>query len=90
MLDDPKVVGDEEIGEAELLLQIEQHVQYLRLDRNVERRDRLVGDDELGVHRERPRDADALALPAGEFMRISSVVFGAQSDPRQQFQRPAP
>ena len=58
------------------------------LDRNIERRDRLVGDDELGVHRERAGDADALALSAGELVRISAVIFLAQSDPRQQLHHP--
>src|SRR5262249_35816549 len=52
VLDHPQVMGDEQEGETELLLQIEQHVQDLRLDRYVERRNRLVGDDELGIHRE--------------------------------------
>ena len=81
MLDHPQVVGDEEIGETELLLQIEQHIQNLRLDRHVERGDRLVGTINLAFTRERPGDADALALSAGEFVRISAEIFAAQSDP---------
>ena len=64
VLDHPQIVGDEQISETELLLQIEQHVQDLGLDRYVERRDRLVGDDEFGVHRKRASNADALALSA--------------------------
>ena len=39
-----QVVADEQIGEPELVLQVHQQVQHLRLDRHVERRDRLVGD----------------------------------------------
>jgi len=34
------------------------------LDRDVERRHGLVEHDEIGVQRERTRDADPLALPA--------------------------
>ena len=65
-----EIVADEEIGEAELLLQVDQQVEHLRLHRDVERRDRLVGDDQLGIDRERPGDAEALALAAGEFVRV--------------------
>jgi hypothetical protein len=64
VLDHPQIVGDEQKSETELLLQIEQHVQDLGLDRYVERRNRLVGDDESGVHRERAGNADTLALSA--------------------------
>ena len=49
---------------------------------------RLVGDDELGVHGERAGDADALALSAGEFVRIAAVILFTQSDPRQQLPHP--
>ena len=52
------------IGQAEALLQILHQVEDLRLHRDVERRDGLVRDDEIGLDRERPRDADALALAA--------------------------
>ena len=64
VLDDREVVGDEQVGQAELLLEVVEQVQDLALDRHVERRDRLVADDELGVQGERPGDADALALAA--------------------------
>ena len=48
-----------------------QQVQDLRLDRDVERRDRLVADDQARLDGERARDADALALPAGELVRVA-------------------
>ena len=41
-----QIVGDEEVGEAEPLLQVLQQVDDLALDRHVERRDRLVADDD--------------------------------------------
>ena len=40
-----EVVRDEEIGEPELALQVGEKVQHLRLHRDVERGDRLVGHD---------------------------------------------
>ena len=57
--------------QAEAVLQILEQVDDLRLDRHVERRDRLVADDELRLAGERPGDADALALAAGELVRIA-------------------
>jgi hypothetical protein len=59
---EPQVVRDEEIGELQPCLQLHEQVHHLRLHRHVERRDRLVRDDEGRVQRERPRQADALAL----------------------------
>ena len=68
--DQAQVVRDEEVGQAEPLLQIEQQVDHLRLDRDVERRDGLVGDDERRLERERAREPDALPLAAAELVRI--------------------
>ena len=74
-----QIVRDEQVGQPEPLLQVEQQVQDLRLDRDVERRDRLVGHDELGVQRQRAGDADALALAAGELVRDSGRWSTARS-----------
>ncbi|GAA0007739.1 hypothetical protein BRDID11002_77450 [Bradyrhizobium diazoefficiens] len=63
MGDHGEVVRDEEIGEAVLALQVDQQIDHLRLDRDVERGDRLVADDQARPQRERPCDADALAWP---------------------------
>jgi hypothetical protein len=49
-----------------------EQVDDLRLDRNIESGDRLVGDNEFGFDSERPRDRDALALSAGELVGIFS------------------
>src|SRR5262245_29437804 len=49
MADHGEVVGYENVSEPEALLQLHKEVQHLRLDRNVERGDRLVTDDEAGV-----------------------------------------
>ena len=45
VLDDAHVVGDEQVGQAELALELLEQVEHLRLDRHVERRDRLVAHD---------------------------------------------
>ena len=82
-----RVVGDEEIGQAELLLQVLQQVDHLGLDRHVERRHRLVADDQLGLDGERAGDADALALAAREFVREAVHVVGLQADRLEQLRR---
>ena len=47
-LDHRQVVRDEDVGDAGLLLQVHEQVEHLRLDRDVERRNRLVGDTTRG------------------------------------------
>ena len=77
---DVEVVRDEDVGQAELPLEILEQIEDLRLHRDVERRDRLVADDELRVHRERARDADPLPLAARELVREAIEVLGVQAD----------
>ena len=84
VLDHGKIVGDEQIGQMLLALQVHHQVDHLRADRDVERGDRLVGDDQLGVERERAGDADALALPAGELMREARHLRGGKPDQLEQ------
>ena len=80
VLDDRQVVGDEQVRQVEPLAQVEQQVEDLRLDRDVEGGHRLVGEDELGVEGERPRDPDPLALAAGELVRVAAGVLAPQAD----------
>ena len=42
----PQIVRDEQIGQLQLLLQVHQQIDDLRLHRHVERRDRFVEDQE--------------------------------------------
>ena len=80
VLDHREIVGDEQIGEPELALQVHQQIEHLRLDRDVERGHRLVADDQLRLQRERAGDADALALAAGELVRIVVHLRRPQAD----------
>ena len=59
-----EIVRDEQEGQPALGLEILEQVEDLGLDRDVERRDRLVADDQVGIEREGAGDADALALAA--------------------------
>ena len=79
-----QVVGDEDEGDAELAPELVEKLDHLRLDRDVERGDRLVADDELGLERQRAGDGDALALAAGELVRVALGVLGGEADLGQQ------
>ena len=83
-------MGDEDIGQAESRLEVEQQIEDLGLDRDVERRDGLIADDQLGLERDRPGDADALALAAGEFMRIAARAHRPEPHDLEQLADPAP
>src|SRR5204863_3864090 len=63
----------------ESALEVGEQIQDLRLDRDVESRDGLIADDELGFDGERPGDADALPLPAGELVGIALHVLRVQA-----------
>src|SRR6185437_13772159 len=53
---------------------------HLGLDRHDERRYRLVAHDQARPERQRPCDADALPLAAGELVRIVLHLIRPQSD----------
>jgi hypothetical protein len=64
MPNDGEIMRNEDVREAEALLEIAKQVDHLRLDRDIEGRDRFVAYDEARLDRQRPRDADALPLAA--------------------------
>ena len=62
-------MGDEQERPAEVALELFEQVQDLRLHAHVQRRGRLVADDQLRLHGERAGDGEALALAAAELVR---------------------
>ena len=62
--DDAEVVGDQQHGDVEALLQVGEEVEDLGLDRHIERGRRLVGDEQLRLARQGHGDEHALAHPA--------------------------
>ena len=68
--DHAEVVRDQHDGGAVRLAHPPDQAQDLRLDRDVERGRRLVGDQHRGLAGERHRDHHALAHAAGELVRI--------------------
>ncbi len=83
-----QVVGDEQVGQAVLFLQVLQEVQNLGLHGHVEGGDRLVEDDQLRIQRQGPGDADALPLAAAEGVGIAVQVLRPQSHHAQQIGHP--
>jgi hypothetical protein len=63
-------VGDQDHAHLPLPRQLLDQVEDLRLDRHVERRRGLVGDDDVRLRTQRQRDHHALPHAAGELVRI--------------------
>ena len=85
-----EVVRDEQHGEGELTPQATQEGDELRLHRDIEPRDDLVGNKELRLRAESARDVHPLLLPAGELGRIAFAELGGQADFGEQHLRRAP
>ena len=81
--DDAEIVGDQDHRGAELALQLDDQFEDLRLDGDVERRGRLVGDQHLGIAGERHGDHGALAHAARELVRIFLGALGRLGDAHQ-------
>src|SRR3546814_12916668 len=67
-------------------LQVAQQIDDLRLDRNVERRYRLIADQQFRPHDQRARDRDALTLATGEFTRMAHRITGRKTNLLQHFE----
>ena len=67
----PEVVADHERGQAELVAQAQEQLQDLAAHRRVERRHRLVGDEDLRPQREGAGDDHPLLLSAGELVGVA-------------------
>ena len=64
-------MGDEQVGDPELALESLEKVDDLGLDRDVQGAYWFVTDNKIGLDGQRPCDADTLALPAREFVRVA-------------------
>ena len=68
--DHAEVVGDQDDRQVALAVELLEQAQDLRLDRHVERRRRLVGDQHLRLEREGHRDHRPLAHAARVLVRV--------------------
>jgi hypothetical protein len=81
---DSEIVGDDEVAHAAFLLELEEEVEDLSLDRDVQGGHGLVADDELGLQRQGPGDADALQLAAREGARSAVAQSRVDAHPLQE------
>ncbi|MGB7255691.1 MAG: hypothetical protein WBC94_19050 [Xanthobacteraceae bacterium] len=71
----PQVVGDENDGGAVLALHVRDQPDDRRVHGDIERRRRLIGNDQAWIAGKRHRNEHALAHAAGQLMRISPKQF---------------
>ena len=88
MAHDGQVVGDEEVGQALLGLEVGEQVDDLGLHGHVEGAHRLVADHQVRAQGQRPGDGDALSLPAGELMRVAVEHGAVEADLVEQLDHP--
>ena len=73
--DDGQIVGDEKVGEAQIGLQFFEQIDHSGANRNVESGNRFIQNQKFRPKREGSSNADALALPAGKFLRIPAGMW---------------
>jgi hypothetical protein len=81
-------MGDEQVGEIALLLQLMEQVEDLCLHRHIEGARGLVKNHELRVEGQGPSDGDALSLASRELMRVTVEMLAAQPDLFEQVDDP--
>ena len=74
--DHPEIVGDEQDRHPKFGLQAAHQIEDLRLNRHIERRGRLIGDQQRGLAHQRERDQHALPHAAGKLMGPGVVALG--------------
>lgn len=84
MLNDGKIVRNEQIGDPQLILQICEQVNNLRLNTDIQSADRFIAYDESWFRRKCARDPNPLPLATAEFVRIPSQKLRFQANPLQE------
>jgi hypothetical protein len=85
-----EIVGDEQVAQVKVTLQVAEQVQDLRLNRKVQGTDRLVADHQLRRRHQRPGDRDALTLATRELGRVPARGVGGKTNAREHRRRPLP
>ena len=92
LCDHAEIVRDEDDGHAHLALQLLEQLEDLRLNRHVQRRRRLVGDQHRRPARQRHGDHHALPHAAGQLVRIlvDPLTGGRNTDALEHLDRARP
>ena len=83
-----QIVGNEEVGELQLLLKVLKHIHHLGLNRYVQGGYGLIADDELRLYCQGPGNAHSLALSAGKLVGITVCLLRVQAYGVQKLQDP--
>jgi hypothetical protein len=78
-----EIVADEDERQPKPLPKIGQQIQYLRLDRQIQRRNGFVGNQKFWAQRQGPGDGDALFLAPGKLVGIMEARIRRQTHFRQ-------
>ncbi len=81
LVDHGQIVTDEQAGEMEVALKGAQQIQHRLLDRHVQRRRRLVSDEQKRSQRDGSGDGHALPLAARQLVRVAGAPGCGQLDP---------
>ena len=85
VFDHGEVVGNEKQCRTGFVADLGEEVDDRGLHAHIQRGDRFVRDQEARFRRERPGDADALALAAGKLMGIAVHLLRPESDHGEEF-----
>src|SRR5215469_6939868 len=73
------VMGNKEESKLLFILEPKQEIEDLQSNRDIQHRNRLIGEKHRRVHGQGPRDRHALALPTTELMRIFGHILLGRS-----------
>ena len=81
-------MGNEQVSQPQLALQVLQQIDHLRLYRHIQRSHRLVQNQQPGLERQCPGNANALALTARELLGVALHHGGGESHHLKQLRDP--
>ena len=86
MAHNTQVVGYEEVCDTERVLEVNEEIEYLGLNRDVQSTHGFVCNDEFGLDCKCPGQPYPLSLPAGKFVWIPPVAVGFEPHEFEQFE----
>jgi len=75
MLNNTEVVGDEEIGETQLISQVHQKVKNLGLDGYIQSGDGFIRNDQFRIEGDGPGNSNPLALSTAELVGVTKGIL---------------
>src|SRR5690554_4420290 len=78
-LDHGKIVADKDVSKIVFELQLAEQIDNLALDGTIQRRSWFIEQNQAWFEYQCPGNGNALALPAGKFVRVTMPGFRIQS-----------